>query len=329
MSYQKGRQQYFAYAAESPRLTAATTGFKTIPFTELKAEGNKNTYREVSSAVGRRGKVISRQIASQHAEVGYNDFVHTDLLLFPLFYVLGGCTAVTALGATTWTLAVSQNLETPTATVQYNSNDEGQKRVKGYVVSKLDLDFSVEDATFAVEGTGLIEETGTSITPTFVAPSQTYLLGRHARLSYAATQAGLTSGTLLADIKNLKVSFESGNDISRNKVLGSLAPTNNTVDGFSATIEFDLISANAQSSVVNSWNDSGTATAFRVDITGTEYPVIGTSILKPRLFIDFPPSVVEVTREIPIDDFLMQKCKITVNNPDLLTGQLINTLSAI
>jgi len=330
MSYQKGRQQYLVYAVESPRLTAATTGFKTIPFSSMKAEGNKNTYRDAISAAGRRAKMISKQLVSQHAEFAYTDYVHSDLLLFPLFSILGGMTAVTALGATTWTLAVTQNLETSTSTIQYSTNDEGQKRIRGFVATKLDLDFSVEDATINLEGTGVGEETGTSITPTYTDPSQNaYLLGRHMTVSYAATQAGLTSGTILADVKNVKISIESGNDISRNKVLGSLTPTNNTVDGFGITIEFDLISANAQSSVVNTWNNSGTATAFRFDANGANYPVIGTSVLRPRLFIDIPPSVVEVTREIPIDDYLMQKCKITVNNADLITGQLINAVSAI
>jgi hypothetical protein len=330
MSYQKGRQQYLVYAVESPRLTAAVAGFKTIPFAGMKAEGNKNTYRDAISATGRRAKQVSKQLVSQHAEFGYNDYVHSDLLLFPLFSILGGLTAVTSLGATTWTLAVTQNLETATSTIQYNTNEEGQKRIRGFVASKLDLDFSVEDATFNLEGTGVAEETGTNITPTFSDPNQNaYLLGRHMIVSYANSQSGLTAGTVLADVKNVKISFESGNDISRNKVLGSLTPTNNTVDGFSMTVEFDLISANAQSSVVNSWNNSGSQVAFRFDANGANYPIIGTSTLKPRLFIDIPPSVVEVTREIPIDDYLMQKCKITVNNADLITGQLINSIPTI
>lgn len=330
MGYQKGRQQYLAYAIESPRLTAATTGFKSVPWNSIKAEGNKNTYRDNISALGRRGKMISKVLVSQHAEFGYNDYVHADLLLFPLFSIFGNCTAVSALGATTWTLAVTQNLETPTFTIQYATNDEGQKRIRGFVPTKLDLDFSVEDATFAFEGTGLSEDAATSITPTFSNPIENrYLLGRHANLSYATTQSGLTSGTLLTDVKNVKLSIESGNDISRNKVLGSLTPTNNTVDGFGLSLEFDLISANAQSSVVNNWHNSGTPIAFRLDVTNTLAPNIGTSSLKPRFFIDLPPSIVEVTREIPIDDYLMQKCKITVNDPDLLTGQLINSLATI
>jgi hypothetical protein len=330
MPYQKGRQQYFVYAAESPRLTAATTGFKTVPFSELKAEGNKNTYRDVMSAAGRRGKQLSRQLVSQHAEFGYNDYVHVDLLLFPLFSILGGLSAVTTLGATTWTLGVTQNLETPTSTIQYLANDEGHRRIRGIVGTKLDLDFSVEDATIAFEATGIVEEAGTAITPTYTLPNENaYLLGRHVVLSYASTQAGLTSGTVLSDVKNVKISFETGNDIARNKVLGTLTPTNNTVDGFSLTIEFDLISANAQSSIVSGWNNTGIATAIRVDINGANLPVIGTSTLKPRFYIDIPPSVVEVTREIPIDDYLMQKCKITVNNPDLISGQLINSTPTI
>lgn len=327
MPVQKGRQQYFGLAIENTRLTAETTGFTFLPWTSLSPK-NENAYRDDNSAFGTRGAMLSRDLVNQHGKLDFGGFVDTDNLLLPLHLIFGTSTPVTADGATTWSGSVNQSIEGDTATAVFKAGDEGHKRVKGWMASKIELSFGIDNADMSVEGFGILEEDGTDPSATTPKPSKK-LLGRHAKLTYADDIAGLGAGTDFEAIKNLTVSYETGIDPSRHKVLGSLNPTNMTGDGFSASLSFDLIVKATQATTVQGWHDNGTEKAFRVTLEADNLPVIGTSSLKPKLTLDFPASTVEVERTIELDEYVMQKCTVTVNQADSCTYELINAISSL
>jgi len=326
MALQKGRQQYIAIADESTRLTAETTGFKYLTWTSLTAPGNENAYLMDESAFANRGKLLNKVLVNQHAVCNWQGYIDADNLLLPLYAIFGTATPTTALGATTWAISLNQSIEAKTFTVQYETNQEGDKKINGWMASKLDLEFGVDSSTYTLEGTGIQETDGTNLTATYTQPNK-YLLGRHVALSYATTKAGLTSGTAITEVRSAKVSFETGLDIARHKTLGSLAPSNVSQDGFSAVLEFTRISDKAQTSDFQDWSDAGTARAFRLDVTASNLSVIGTSALKPRLLIDFEASTVTSVREIPIDDYIIQTITVEISQPDATAVTLINEIA--
>lgn len=328
MPLQKGRQSYLAIAEETTRLTAATTGFKYLPWTDLTAPGNENEYKTDESAYGNRGKLLNEVLISQSAPVNFGGHLDADNILMPLYSVFGTATPTTALGATTWVFSLNQAIENKTFTVQYNSGQEGEKKVHGWMASKLDIELTPENATFTLEGNGLMESDGTELTPVYTDPTK-YLLGRHTTVGYATTLAGLSASTPITELKSVKVNFDTGLDINRHLVLGSLNPTNNSQDGFGATFELTFIVDKAQASTLKDLADAGDGRAFRVDSVASNLPVIGTSALKPTLRFDLPPSKFKITRELPLDDYIMMTLIVNVAHSELIVPTLINEISAI
>jgi hypothetical protein len=261
-----------------------------------------------------------------HGEGGLQVPVDADLAPFFLHYGLGASTPVTALGATTWSFAVTQLLTSPTFTINYKTADEGYKRIAGCLPTKLNFDISLDDSTMNMEFAGIKEEAGTTLTPA-VPLLNKLLVARHAVVKSATTKALLTSGTTIQDIKSVKIVLETGNDIEKNKVLGNINPANNLVDGIKASVELEVLTNAAQAATIQGYYDNATKIALSVDLVDNLAPVIGTSTLKPRIYFEFPPSIWEVERTIQLDDIIMQKIKINVENADLLTV-LVQSLTA-
>ena len=325
MALQKGRQQYLALASEDTRMTAETTGFTFLPWTSITAPGNQNDYLMDESAYGNRGKLLNKVLRKQHATFGCGGHIDADTILLPLYSIFGTAVATTALGATTWAISLNQNIESKTFTVQYQANQEGHKKITGWMASKLDFEFGTDSSTYTLEGIGLAESDGATLTPSVPKPDK-YLLGRHVGVSYAATLAGLP-GTAITDIKTVTGGFDPGLDIARNEVVGALNPTNISHDGFTSTFEFTRINNDAQASTFQDFQDAGTKQAFRIEAVASNLPVIGTSALKPTLRFDFPPSTVTSVTEIAIDDYLMQTITIEVEQPELIAVTLINEIA--
>jgi hypothetical protein len=327
MPYTKGRQQYLGLSQETTRLTAQTTGFNYYPWTSLSAK-NVSEFRQDNSAFGRRSAFTAQTLSGQYGELNIGGKLDADNILPLLHMVTGTATPTTALGATTWVMPITQTLEAPTYTVQYLAGDEGHRRQRGVLGSKLELNFTPEDSEFTFEGGGLIEDTGTTLTPTTTQPTR-YLLGRHVAVSHADTLAGLSSGTALTDVKSCRVMIDTGRDPKRHQVLGQIGLNNNTFDGFSMEIEFTTIAVGSQAATIQGWNDNNTLRAIRIDVDASNLPVIGTSTLRPRLTIDVPPSTVTVERSFELDDFIMQTCKVTVHFADQALITLINSIATI
>lgn len=327
MAYTKGRQQYLALKREATRLTPETTGFIYLPWTALSAK-NVQEFRQDNSAFGRRAAFLSQVRTGQYGEVNFSGKLDADNIMYALAMCLGTPTPTTALGATTWNYTVTQTLQAPTYTVQYLAGDEGHRRQRGVLGTKLELNLSPEDTEFSLESGGLFEDAGTSLTPTVTEPTK-YLLGRHTSITHATDQASLDSGTLLKDVKTSKVTFMTGRDPKRHQILGSDGIADNSFDGFTAEIEFTVIAEGSQAATVQGWSDNNTLRAFRIRLDASNLPVIGTSSLKPQLTIDIPASTVVVERSFELDDFVMQTCKVTVHRPDSLTVQLINSIATI
>lgn len=327
MSVEKGRTQYLGIKKEATRLTAETSGFYFLPWTSFSAR-NENKYRDDNSAFGARGVVLSRSLVSQHGIANFAGFCDADNLIFPLFFVFGNCTPTTANGATTWSGSVLPSIEGPTATIVYKAGSEGHKRIKGWMPTKMEINFSLDDATYSVDGFGLLEENGPALSPGYSTPNK-YLLGRHVSVGYADTFSGLTNATSLSDIRSLKISYDTGVDIEKYKTLGSLNPVNNVADGFGASLEFDLLHKATQAATIQDWYDAGITKALRVTIEAVNLPPIGSSNLKPKMVLDFPESVIEVERVIELDELVLQKCKVTVQRSFLCTFQLVNSVAVV
>jgi len=328
MALEKGRQQYFAIAEEDVRLTANTTGFVYLPWNSMTATGNVVKTIQDKSAYANRGTMLDEIEVSQYAEFGVGGLIDADSILVPLYSVFGTATPTTANSCTTWALSVNQLLEAKTFTVQYDTNQEGQKKITGWMAKKLDLDISLDKSEFKLEGAGLVESAGTSLTPAYTDPTR-YLLGRHAKLGYATTQVGLTSPTNVTQLRSIKFSMDTGQDIEYGQVLGSLNPVNNGWNGISASLEFTFDSDQAQTSTIRGFADNFDKRAVRIDLDGSNYAVIGTSANKPRLYIDLPPSKWRVTRAIELDNLVQLTVKVEVLHPELITATLINSISAI
>jgi hypothetical protein len=328
MAYQKGRQQYVAIALETPRLTANVTpaSFRYINWNEFSI-GNKNEYKEQVYSTFTRGKTVQRLLTTQHVEGNMKTDFDADVIPYFLYYTLGAGTPTTALGATTWAFSVIQALESPTFTINYKAGDENNKKANGALPTKLSIDISTDNSSLQLDFSALQETTGTVLTPVSSGLSRP-LQGHDTVVKFASTKAGLTAGTTIKDVKSCKITIETGNDISRNKVLGSRTPVNNVVDGFEISIELDLLSEVSQASTIQSWHDLNTKVALSVDLNDILAPVIGTSALKPRCYFEFPPSSVEVERTISLDDLIMQKLKIKVESADLTTV-LVQSLTAV
>lgn len=320
MAYEKGRQQPVAILLESPRFTANTTpaAARFIPWESMSVK-NVMAYKDAGYSMGSRAALTNKIMLNMHGEGAIQSPLDADLTPFYLHYLFGQSTPVTALGATTWSFGVSQLLTTPTFTFNYKTADEGWKRVAGCLPSKVNLDVSLDDATISMDFTGIREEAGTTLTPA-VPVLNKMLVARHAIVKTATTKVGLTAGTALLDVKSIKVSLETGNDIEKNKVLGSLTPANNLVDGFKCEVELELLSNAAQAAIIQGYNDNATKIALSIDIIDTNGVSISTSALKPRVYLELPPSIWLVERPIALDDLVMQKVKIMVENADLITA---------
>lgn len=331
MPISKGRQQYLAIKTEATRLTAETTGFSNfIPFTDFSAM-NENTEMEDRSAYGNRGGLLSKYVMYQAGKGSLSSKMDADIVHSFLHYAFGSSTPTTALGATTWVYSLLQNSQLPTFTAQYTAGDESFKALRGCSISKLDLEWTLDDGKFTAEFPAIQEIAGTSQTPAYTAPTR-YLFGRHVTSRFATTLAGLgtvasPTGTLF-NIRNLKVSIETG--VTQIQEFSSLTPTDVTANGFKIMVEMEVLlsTANNASGFQTAFED-GTKQAFRFHCLNTEQPVIGTSSLKPTLSMAFPPSQVKVERAIPLDDYLTQKVTFEVEQPNLSVFTVINSKSAI
>jgi hypothetical protein len=329
MAYEKGRQQYLAVKQQSPRLTPATSGFVPLFWDSIKAEGNKNVYREDTQASGRRGAMVSKELVGQSTEFGYDSLLDADQIIYMLFAILGAGTPTTALGATSWTLTVNQILETPMFTIQYRKGDKGHKRVVGFIPNKITFDVSKDDIKISVEGKGIKEEAGTTISVSYPTLNKK-LLPQHFGLGYADSQALLASSlTALSEIESAKFTIENGGDTERHQRLGSLNPANNTVDGITASLEFTITTNGSQATLLEGFHTANTQKAWRFDLHDAIGTSIGTSALKPRVMFDLPPSSIEMTDKIEKDDLLSMEFKCDVNFADAVIGLVQNSVATV
>jgi hypothetical protein len=330
----KGRQVTVALKKETTRLTAETTGFTKFPMWEEFSSMNKNEMMTDESSVGSRGKKLNGILAYQTNEHKLGGKLDADSILPWLYYALGTATPTTALGATTWVMSLLESLQLPTYTIQFDGKDEGPKRIRGGAVKSLKLSWKLNEASYSVDGEAIIEETGQAQTASYVKPDK-YLLGRDVKVYYATSLGGLGSiasptGTLVR-VTSVDVTIETGLDVKKQLEMGNgiAAATDNLADGFSIKIDLNTVHSNVNSATAfQTAHDTDVNYAFRIDALNPNAPVIGTSTLRPRITMDFPPSSINVERNIPLDDLINQKISIEVEMPQLSTFQLINSVSS-
>jgi hypothetical protein len=78
----------------------------------------------------------------------------------------------------------------------------------------------------------------------------------------------------------------------------------NDTFGKAADFEFKF-SAVVRSDIWHTGNINGTLRALELDMNATNLPVLGTSLLYPRLKIQLPPALVKVTHATDLDDMVM------------------------
>lgn len=328
MALQKGRQQYLAIKPEATRYTAETTGFtKFLPWSDFSFQ-NENGYENDESAMGTRGKLLNKVLATQYGSFSFGSKVDADNILLPLYHFFGSATPTTADGATTWAFAMLQNIELPTFTAQYSRGDEGARRMVGCMVNTLNLTFGLDDSKYTVDGFGISEEAGNALTVATTKPAR-YLLGRHTSIKLADNIAGLGAASTLG-IQSIEITGVDGVDAIRAQELGSVKPELLTADGVSLMITFDvLVSTANQAADLQTWHDTGVKKALEIDVHADDLPVIGTSALKPRLTLRFPESTVKVTNSVALDDLIKKTVEIEIERPELVTGTLINAIASL
>jgi len=322
MPFSKGRNQALAVKTEAVRGVAETTGFTNgVQWEDFSVTTKMESFKD-ESADGTVGALKNQVISKQWAEGSIKGKGDTNGLLFPISKTFGTATPTTALGATSWAFSVLNNNLLPTFTIITGRGDEGSRRVNGCTSKKITLDFKSDDSTYAIDVVGRSETTTTAITPAFTKQTFT-LLGKNTTLAFAATLAGLSSATIIGEV--VSATFEFDNSVEAQFFLGSVNPIDTPANGRKATLKA-TINLNATNSLLAQF-EAGTKLAFRLDSNGSNLPVIGTSALRPRIYIDCPPSLIMVDYPIERDSYISYDLSVEIENPELINGLLINSLA--
>jgi len=326
MPYTKGRNMSVAIKRESSRGVKETTGFTNgLPWEDFDVKQTISGTFKDESADGSVSALLGEEITSLTTDGTIKGKLDTDYCLWALTGAFGTATPTTALGATTWAISVLNSNLLPTHTINLNRGDDGWRAITGVSIDKLVITTGDNDSTYSVDVKGVKEEAGTSATPTIAKPSK-YILPFNFTLGYATSQAGLSSATTLAKVKNLEFEFNNGIG-GEEQYLGNQyrddVPANGRTAMFKCTINLD-----STNGLVSQF-EAGTKLAFKIDGLASQLAVIGTSALKPRLTINTGIGLIKRVVATPRDEYITYDLEVEIQQAHLITATLINAIGTL
>lgn len=320
--FTKGRNQYVGIKKEATRLTAETSGFVYFPpLTDFSVVAQMEQFKD-ESGYGAVGKLLNQVPSKRWAEGSMGGAGDTDWMLWALWHTFGAGTPTTALGATSWALTVKTDNLLPSFTIQTERVGDGYRKIEGCSIKTFNFSISPDESTYSVDIAAIKESAGNSQTSAYTKPSKT-LLGRNASLGFATTKAGLSSATNVSKVQSAEFEFNTG--VEAQFFIGSEFPGDVPANGREASLKATVTLDSSNS--LNTQFEAGTKLAFKLDVLGSNYPVIGTSALKPRFTIEVPPSLIKVINKVERDDYNMYDLEIDIEQPELITILLINAIS--
>lgn len=307
MPITKGRQTYLGIKRELVRGVAETVPAYYLAFKNLDAN-LKQEYVENDSAFGIRESLLDRYDTVRSAEGSAELILDADTIAYLLYYIYGQVSSVQDASTGAWTHTfgrILNNSECPTFTLFHSLGDAGHKSQNSCVLKDLEISLDEKGEGNVKTSWLALDENNLSAPNVALNKSTRPLLGKNLTAKFANSVSGLSSGTSFK-ISNVSVKFDTGAKYDQSYNTG----INNAVLADGTTFEVS-IKALVRSTDFYDRFKANTKTAFEIDLTALNLPLIGSSTtLRPRLNLTVAPSTVEVKFEKPLDDFV--SCELTV-----------------
>lgn len=225
--------------------------------------------------------------------------------------LLGSLSSATEAGQTVvyrHTIALALGVLSPTLSLSLARGSYTHKQVPGAVVTKMSLNFPVDDViNGSVSIKGLTETTTTNFTPAF---ASTDYLAPHQMVTVkvAANTAGLSGATAMV-ITDLSIELDRENRERTN--ISSIQPVDFVAKLLNVTGKFTM---DKFDDTYKDLAEAGTVRAMSITITNTAQ-IIGTAT-NPQLVITLPNVTLKTTETRPMDDLITDEITFEANYDD-------------
>lgn len=219
------------------------------------------------------------------------------------------------------TITLALGVLQPTLSLSLARGTHPHKQVPGAVVTKLALNFPVDDViNGSVTLKGLTETTVANFTPAF---ASTDYLAPHQMVTVkiAANTAGLSGATAMV-ITDLSIELDRENRERMN--ISSILPVDFVSKLLNVSGKFTM---DKLDDTYKDLADAGTTRAMSITVTNTAQP-IGSPTVNPQLVITLPQVTITSSETRPMDDLITEEVTFEANYDDTaatgITMSLLN-----
>lgn len=237
--------------------------------------------------------------------------------------LLGSLSSATEVGQTVvyrHTIGLALGVLQPTLSLSLARGSLSHKQVPGAVVTKMTLNFPIDDViNGSVTVKGLTETTTTNFTPAFASTDH---LAPHQMVTVkiASNTAGLSGATAMV-ITDLNLELDRGSRERTN--ISSITPIDFVAKLLSVTGKFNM---DKTDDTYKDLAEAGTSRAMSITVTNTAQS-IGTGI-NPSLVITLPNVTLTTSEGRPMDDIVTEEVSFSANYDDTaaagITVSLLN-----
>lgn len=334
MSVQLGSQQLSGFRFETVRNTAELTPNITLKLTECDFNLDPGA-TEDKIQYGSRDNIFNTRYTKREVSGKIKGMINTKDIGFLLKMAMAQPTSVTALGATTHTFRPHNqtggvnNVNLPSFTYFYTKGAFGIFKARGCVVDKITLTVGETETTFEadIKALDLVEVTNgtekTNIMSALVITEPDPILNfGNVVVKYADTFAGLSAGTILNVLPDIKIEI---NNMAKYDSSSSSAPlavaTNFNVGagGFESSVELSFYAKTENKPLFDAFLSNlitNQEKAFEIKLENQSYGVLGTSTLFNSLTFQIPRALPVMEISTPIDDYIQATIKLEkLRNP--------------
>lgn len=328
MSVQLGSQQLSGFRFETVRNTAELTPNVTLKLTECDFQLKRNPVAD-QVQMGTRDNVYNNRFTSREVEGKIKGMINTKDIGSLLKMSMSQPTSSTALGATTHTFRPHNqtsgvnNVNLPSFTFFYTEGAYGIYKVRGCVVDKITLTVGETETTFEadIKGLDLAEVTNgtekTNIMSALVITEPDPILNfGNAVIKYADTFAGLSAGTVLEVLPDIKIEISNQTTYDKSSSSAPYAEATNfnvLAGNFESSVELSFYAKTGNKALFDSFLSnliSGQEKAFEIKLENQSYGVLGTSTLFNSLTFQIPRALPVIETSTPTDSYIQATIKL-------------------